>query len=124
MNKHEIHGGARYVGGKVEKTVGDVVDSRDWQVAGVVDQVAGGAENLYGRAQSVASDVADAAPGVIEHARERSSEALHQAADEVRVRAESAAQAVRGNEGIAIAAATAAGLIGYALAWLIHGRRD
>ena len=46
MNKDEFQGGARYVGGKVEKAVGDTVDSRDWQVDGVVDQVAGGAQHL------------------------------------------------------------------------------
>jgi len=70
MNTHEWHGGARYVGGKVEKAVGDAVDSRDWQVDGVVDQVAGAAENLYGRAQSVAGDALDAAPHVMAKGRE------------------------------------------------------
>ena len=44
MNKDEFQGGARYVGGKVEKTIGDTVSSRDWQVDGVVDQVAGGSD--------------------------------------------------------------------------------
>ena len=62
MNKDEFQGGARYVGGKVEKTIGDTVSSRDWQVDGVVDQVAGGAQNLYGRAKSAVADAVDGAP--------------------------------------------------------------
>jgi len=70
MNKNELHGGARYLGGKVEKAVGDTVNSREWQVDGVVDQVVGGAENLYGRARSVAEDAVDAAPGFVDAAKE------------------------------------------------------
>jgi uncharacterized protein YjbJ (UPF0337 family) len=81
MNKNELHGGARYLGGKVEKAVGDAVDSRDWQVDGVVDQVAGGAENLYGRARSVAEDAADAAPGFVDAAKERLADARHTLGD-------------------------------------------
>ena len=64
VNKHEVRGGARYLGGKIEKAVGDAVDSRDWQVTGVLDQVSGAAENLAGRAQSVAGDIADATPAL------------------------------------------------------------
>jgi hypothetical protein len=29
VNEHELRGGARYVGGKVEKAVGDVVERHD-----------------------------------------------------------------------------------------------
>ena len=81
MNTHEWHGGARYVGGKVEKAVGDAVDSRDWQVDGIVDQVAGAAENLYGRAQSVAEDAIDAAPHLAAKGREAVTDAADRAAD-------------------------------------------
>lgn len=142
MNRNEVHGGLRYAAGKVEKTAGDVVGHRDWQVAGVIDQVAGGAEHAYGRARSVAADVADAAPHVADKAGERIREAVDRASDAagtVRERAGDAAEraldaarrdgrvaADRLREAPAIWAtgAVAAGVIGYALGWLIHGRRD
>jgi uncharacterized protein YjbJ (UPF0337 family) len=102
MNKDEFQGGARYVGGKVEKAVGDAVDSRDWQVDGVVDQVAGGVQHGYGRARSIVEDAVDSAPELADAARER----LKAAGDTPALWA------------------LAAALGGYGLAWFIHGRRD
>ncbi|MBN2972767.1 CsbD family protein [Roseomonas aeriglobus] len=123
MNKHEVRGGARYVGGKIEKAVGDAVDRRDWQVAGVVDQVAGAGENMFGRAQSVAEDVADATPGLIDHAREKLDAAADRATDAARRGARSAADLARqGDDRLLWAAGALIG--GYALGWLVHGRRD
>ena len=121
MNKHEIHGGARYVGGKIEKTVGDVVDSRDWQVDGVVDQVAGGAQHMYGRARSIVEDAIDTAPELADEARERLSKAGRQAADAAGKAGSATADAARDNP---ILWAVAAALGGYALGWLVHGKRD
>jgi uncharacterized protein YjbJ (UPF0337 family) len=153
MNKNELHGGARYLGGKVEKAVGDAVGSRDWQVDGVVDQVAGGAENLYGRARSVAEDAIDAAPGfaddakerlsdVADHARDvadRAAERTRDVADRATDRAHDLADragdaAARGTRAAnaavsdnpaswAVLAAVGAGIGGYLLGWLIHGER-
>lgn len=121
MNKHEVRGGARYLGGKVEKTIGDLVDSRDWQITGVADQVSGAVENLFGRAQSVVGDVADATPGAIEEARERIEAASQRAVAATRGGAETAARAVRrGNAPLLLAAVAAAG--GYLVGWLIHRR--
>ena len=71
MNKDEFQGGARYVGGKVETAVGNAVDSREWTVDGVVDQVAGGAQHTYGRAKSIVGDAIDSAPALAEDARDR-----------------------------------------------------
>lgn len=122
MNKHELRGGARYVGGKVEKTVGDAVDSRDWQVTGIVDQVSGATENLFGRAQSVAGDVADATPGLIEDAKERAGELRDRAVDVAKRGGDSAARAVRGGDP-RLLWATLAAAGGYVAGWLIHGRR-
>ena len=121
MNKHEVRGGARYLGGKVEKTIGDAVDSRDWQVTGVLDQVSGAAENLFGRAQSVAGDVADATPGLIEEARDRAGEATDRAVAATRRGTDAAARAVRGSDERLLWAAAAA-LGGYLAGWLIHRR--
>lgn len=136
MNKHELHGGARYVGGKVEKKVGDVLDSRDWQVDGVVDQVAGGAENMFGRAQSVAEDVVDATPGLVEEARERIADAVdrtaetaragaREAAEAARRGADTAAHAVRNTDRVTLGlgVGAAAAIVGFAAGWLANGSR-
>ena len=122
MNTHEWHGGARYVGGKVETAVGDAVDSRDWQVDGIVDQVAGAAENLYGRAQSVAEDAVDAAPHLAAQGREAVTDAADRAAEAARHGKRVVARSLDEQPVLWAAVAAAAG--GYALAWLIHGQRD
>ena len=121
MNEHELRGGARYVGGKVEKAVGDVIESRDWQVGGVLNQVKGGAENLYGRAQSIVEDAVDAAPGVIDDAREKLAEAKDETVAAARRGSSAVAAQVRnGDERLIWAVAAAVG--GYLAGWLIHRR--
>jgi len=121
MNEDEFKGGARYVGGKVEKAIGDTVDSRDWKVDGVVDQLAGAAQHGYGRARAIVGDALDAAPELADEARDR----LKDAGDRVAVGARKGTQAVTDTvrEDPALWALAAA-LGGYALAWFIHGRRD
>jgi len=109
MNKDEFEGAARHLGGKVEKGVGDVVDSHDLQVDGIVDQVAGGAQHVYGRARSVVEDAIDGAP-----------ELLHEGGDRLKHAGERANESVRQTPLIWIAAAA---LGSYALAWLIHARQ-
>ncbi len=121
MNKHELHGGARYLGGKVEKAAGDIVDKRDWQAEGVVHQVAGAAENLFGRAQSVAGDVADMTPGLVDEARERLGDAADRAGAAARHGTGVAGAAVREHRTTSIAIAAALG--GVALGWLLFARR-
>ncbi|MEG3085203.1 CsbD family protein [Sphingomonas sp. PB2P12] len=121
MNKDEFQGGARYVGGKIEKTVGDTVNSTDWKVDGVVDQVAGGAQNLYGRAKSAIEDVVDGAP---ELADKLGSEARH-AADRTAEAARRGALTAQGSAKDApLLWALGAAAIGYGLAWFVHGPRD
>ncbi len=114
MNEDEIKGGLRYVKGKVEKGVGDVTTDTKWQVDGVIDQVAGGAQNLYGRAKETVSDVIDGAPEMIADAGDRARDAAN------RGRA-LANEHVRDNPWMLVAGA---GLAGYTLSWLLHGRRD
>ena len=131
MNKNELHGGARYLGGKVEKAVGDAVGSREWQVDGVVDQVAGGAENLYGRARGIAEDAVDAAPGFVDEAKERLGDAADRTRDiadragDAAARGTRAANAAVSNNPAswAVFAALGAGIGGYLLGWLIDGER-
>lgn len=81
MNKHELQGGARYVGSKVERTIGDLVESRDWQVDGVVDQVASGVQHAYDRAKSIAGDVVDSAAELAQEGRDHLRAAAERAAD-------------------------------------------
>ncbi len=121
MNKDEFQGGARYVGGKVEKAVGDVVDSRDWKVDGVVDQVAGGAQHAYGRARSIVEDAIDSAPELAEEARERLKAASERIAESAQNGVRVAARTVQDEPAIWVLAAA---LAGYGLAWFVHGRRD
>ena len=121
MNKDEFQGGARYVGGKVEKAVGDTVNSRDWQVDGVVDQVAGGAQNLYGRAKSAIGDAVDGAPELADKIGAEARDAGERAAEAAR-RGAHAAQASA--EDAPLLWALGAAAIGYGIAWLVHGRRD
>ena len=120
MNKDEFQGGARYLGGKVEKTVGDAVDSRDWKVDGVVDQIAGGAQHAYGRARSIVGDAIDGAPALADEARDRLMEAGERIADTAQKNGKAAAQTVQDTP---VLWAVAAALAGYGLAWFIHARR-
>lgn len=121
MNKDEFHGGARYVGGKVEKGVGDVVGSRDWQVDGVVDQVAGGAQNLYGRAKSAVGDIVDGAPELADKLSHDARDVADRAADVARRSAQTAQDSAKDAP---LLWALGAAAVGYGLAWLVHGSRD
>lgn len=121
MNKDEIQGGARYIGGKVEKGVGDVVGSRDWQVDGVVDQVAGGAQNLYGRAKSAVEDLVDGAPEIAEKLSHDARDAADRAADVARRGAQTAQQSAKDAP---LLWALGAAAVGYGIAWLVHGSHD
>ena len=120
MNKDELQGGARYVGGKVEKAVGDFADSRAWKVDGVVDQVAGGAQHTYGRVKSIVADGIDSAPDLAEEARDRLKAAGERIADGAYKGGKVTAQTVQDQPMIW---AFAAAIAGYGLAWFVHGRR-
>ncbi|TVV75754.1 CsbD family protein [Sphingomonas solaris] len=120
MNKDELQGGARYFGGKVEKAVGDAVDSRDWKVDGVVDQVAGGAQHGFGRARSIVGDAIDSAPALAGEARDRLKAAGERVADSAQRGGKVAVQTVQDQP---VIWALAAALVGYGLAWFVHGRR-
>lgn len=147
MNKHELGGDVRYAGGKVEKAVGDLVGDREMQANGVKNQIAGGAENLLGRAQAVAGDVADATASLIDRARDRAADLVGRSGkdvgDDLRDGADKAGHdlrhgarkaetalhrgakdaraAVRGEAPVWAVIVALAG--GYAVGALIHGRR-
>jgi len=59
MNEDRIIGATRNMGGKVEEAAGRITGDAKSQGEGVVEQVAGTAQNLYGQAKDAASDVSD-----------------------------------------------------------------
>ena len=60
MNEDRIAGTARNLGGKVQEGVGRVTGDAKSQAEGVLEQAAGGAQDLYGQAKETASDAARA----------------------------------------------------------------
>lgn len=114
MNDDEFKGGVRYVKGKVEQGVGDVAGSTSWQADGIVDQVAGGAQHLYGRAKEKIEDVIDTAPAVLNDAGERVRDVAY------RTRTVANEQMKRNPWPLAIAI----GVLGYGVSWLVHGKKD
>ncbi len=120
MNKDEFEGGVRYATGKVEKTVGDVVDHRGLQTDGIVDQVAGGAQHSYGRVRAIIEDAIDSAPALADEARAKLKTAGRQVADQAQKGGKVAQRTV---EDSPLLWAAGAAIIGYGLAWLLHGRR-
>jgi uncharacterized protein YjbJ (UPF0337 family) len=121
MNKDELQGGARYLGGKVEETVGGAVNKRDLEVDGIVDQVAGGAQHTYGRVKSVVEDAIDAAPELANEAREHLEGAGKWVSTTAQQSGREAVRSVRETPVAWIVGAAAAAL---GLAWFIAGRRD
>jgi uncharacterized protein YjbJ (UPF0337 family) len=61
MDENRVAGTARNVGGKVEEGFGRVTGDAKMRTAGLVDQAAGAAQDLYGQARDSAADVAGAA---------------------------------------------------------------
>ncbi|MGC2080157.1 MAG: CsbD family protein, partial [Xanthobacteraceae bacterium] len=58
MNEDRISGAARNFGGKVEEGAGRVTGDAKTQIQGKLDQVAGTAQDLYGRTVDTAIDSA------------------------------------------------------------------
>ena len=106
-----------------KRRVGDAVDSREWQVDGVVDQVAGAAQNMYGRARSVGRGRVDGAPELAEEAANRLQDAGRARRSTPPI-AVGQAVARDGQRRARAVGGCGRGVGGYALAWLVHGRRD
>ena len=60
MDENRIAGTARNLGGKAEEGFGRVTGDAKTQAEGIVNQVSGAAQDLYGQARDRASDVAGA----------------------------------------------------------------
>lgn len=59
MNTDQISGTARSIGGHIEEAAGAVTNDRSLQADGVVDQVMGAAQNLYGDAKDTVRSTVD-----------------------------------------------------------------
>ena len=100
MNDDQFQGSARKLGGKVEETFGDLIGDNDVRGEGIIDKVTGTAQTIYGDAKELASS------------------AYRQAPLAVRDGAERAMTMTRENSVLAV---LAAGAVGYAIAWALHG---
>lgn len=120
MNQDEFEGGVRHATGKVEKTIGDVVDNRNLQADGVIDQIAGTAQHSYGRVRAIIEDAIDSAPAFADQARDKLKTAGRQVADQAQKGGQVASRTV---EDSPLLWAASAAIIGYGLAWLLHVRR-
>lgn len=103
MNNDQFAGGARYAGGKVEEKIGDFTGDRDLQGDGLIDQVKGRAQTLYGDAKEAVTNIYD------------------RAAPATRDGVERAMQVTRQNSLLAM---LAAGAVGYALARTFQGSNN
>jgi uncharacterized protein YjbJ (UPF0337 family) len=59
MNQDSVVGSAKTLGGKVQEGVGRTFGDMKTEVDGVVNQAAGAAQELYGKAKEGASDAAE-----------------------------------------------------------------
>ena len=60
MNRDQVIGTAKNLGGKAQEAFGNVAGDTKSQVEGVINQAAGAAQDLYGQAKETASDAAQA----------------------------------------------------------------
>ncbi len=112
MDQDRIEGAARTIGGKVESAAGDLIGDNKTQAEGVINQVAGQAQNAFGSVKDAARQVAGDAPKYIDDALETGQRAYRQGSQMVQDRI--------GN--VPLTEMLLAGAAGYFLAWLIHSR--
>lgn len=103
MNNDQFAGTAQSVGGKIEEAVGAAIGDRGLQSDGVIDQVKGSAQQLYGDAKQAIHGTYDRVAPVARDGLDR------------------AVAATRQN---AVLAVLAAGVVGFALAFAVRGDRQ
>lgn len=86
----------------------------------MVDQVAGGVQHSDGRVRAIIEDAIDRAPARAEEAQAKLKHAGRHAADRAWQGGKVATRAV---EDQPLLWAAGAAILGYGLAWLLHGRR-
>jgi uncharacterized protein YjbJ (UPF0337 family) len=73
MDENRVAGTARNIGGKAQEGFGRAIGDAKTQAEGVVNQVKGAAQDLYGQARDSASQIADAASDTMATARDSAS---------------------------------------------------
>ncbi|RYC30416.1 CsbD family protein [Lichenibacterium minor] len=113
MDMDRLKGGAQEVGGKIQEVAGRLTGDHGTQAEGVVREVAGAAQNLYGQAKDGVRDATGAVSDYAERAygqgRRVVSRGSHTIADEVGEHP--------------LTALLVAGTVGYLLALLVNARR-
>ena len=127
MDENRITGEAKRVAGKAEGTVGDLTGDTKTQARGQRRQAEGTVENLVGQAKDavreVAEDVTEFAQDTYEHGGAYMREGLRRAPEVSRYYRDGSRMLSREVAENPIPALLIAGVVGYALAWLAHGRR-
>jgi len=113
MDENRSKGMAKNIAGKIEGAAGDVTSDAKIQASGSLPQTEGTAQDLTGRVSEVVRDIAGDASAALAQAFEAGA----------RYYEEANRTAERRVEDNALVALLVAGAAGYALAWLIHGRR-
>lgn len=121
MDTDRVEGAARKVGGKIESAFGDLAGDTKLQGDGLVDQALGTVQNVAGQARDTLRDVAGQAGGIAQDALARGRDALPDSANQAyRDGRAMVSDQVRESP---LNALLIAGAVGYAIAWLVHGRK-
>lgn len=113
MDKDRIAGAAKDVVGKAESAAGRILSDKQSQVSGLYDQAAGKVQDTYGRAKDAVRDAAADAPEYMERALDAGQHYYEEGSKALS----------RGVEERPFVALLTAGIVGYVLGWMIHGRR-
>jgi uncharacterized protein YjbJ (UPF0337 family) len=73
MDENRVAGTARNMGGKAQESVGRALGDTKTEAEGMVNQVKGAAQDLYGQARDSASQIAEAASDTVAAARDSAS---------------------------------------------------
>jgi uncharacterized protein YjbJ (UPF0337 family) len=121
MDENEIKGAAKDIGGKIKDGVGGLTGDESLQAEGKADQLSGKAQKLYGSAKDTiseaASNAADAASEAFTSRKPHYESSTSSYVDDSMV---SRATDMVKEQPILALLGTAA--VGYALAYLLHGR--
>jgi len=112
MNNDRIEGAVREATGKVQGAAGDLADSERTSTEGRAREAAGTLQNAYGQAKNALHDVAEEATELAGQAYRQGSRYVRDGGRLVDHRASDSP----------LASLLIAGVAGYALGFLIHGR--
>lgn len=127
MDTDRITGEAKKMAGQAEGAIGDLTGDAKTQGQGRAREAGGTAENLYGQAKDAArqaaDQVSDVAGDLYERGERYAREGMRRYPQAGRYAREGTRAVTREIEESPMMAILIAGVVGYAMAWLIHGRR-